>query len=67
MSKELEYGMFCPTHGWRGYIAKFCRECGAALQERLAPLCPNCGEPAQFTYCTRCGHRAVPEEKKAPA
>ena len=56
MSIIPEFGLFCPTHGWKGWMGKFCFECGAKLEKRPAPKCSWCGRDVIVgTFCPHCG------------
>ena len=47
----------CPKDGTLAPAGtKFCPECGAAMVQPSASVCPNCGQPAQGAkFCPECG------------
>lgn len=57
-----EFGMFCPTHGWKGFLSGFCDTCGTRLEERRAPNCFKCGRAVLHEFCSHCGAKMPKRE-----
>lgn len=47
----------CPKCGWQAQAGtKFCGECGAAMEQPVADVCPQCGKPVHGAkFCPECG------------
>ena len=65
-AKQAQAGMAkCPKDGTLAPAGtKFCPECGAAMVQPAADLCPNCGKPTMGAkFCPECGAKI----ERAPA
>ena len=66
MSIIPEYGFFCPVHGWKGWLGKFCSDCGVELENRPLPMCSECGGGVNVgPFCSHCGTKLP--KKATPA